>query len=270
MLLSHSLYLLLLLLLLFEHLLWTHFLVLYFIFACFGWLLILLRRRILRRLSLKWTFKCFLRLRKIVKWYAFFTLLSVLVVSVVLVMWLVPTAIVGEFSPAIFALPFGLYTIFCVIEPLTNVFGTASEASLYLQQFIEEYDEEPENANFKMVLFASRKISEWVRSMNLVVSPNLLALGISSLILADENREPINDLITSLDNPFESDFHKKFLKSVKTFTSFAQQLKETGVHEPSRLSSEMILRLLRYVIIPLTVAFLAHVLPKIIGMLAQS
>jgi len=85
--------------------------------------------------------------------------------------------------------------------------------------------------------------------------------------LENGDTKAIDELITLLDKPPSSNF--KFIDSLKSFTSIAKELKRKGIEAPSQLTFEEILRILRYVVIPIAVGLLT-LLPEIIRMLTPS
>jgi len=219
--------------------------------------LILGSTRILRWLCKRWTLKRFLKLEKFANYFVLFGIVGLYSSALLGYVVDLPPLVIVEFS----VLLIGLSLSMCY----TNVFRDADRPILYLKQFLE--DRKKKRADFDLLLLASKKITKWLEDYNLKVSPYSLCLGMSRVSLGEESEGDLGKIVNGLENPNNSESFSALLSSVEAFMSIAKKSKDRGIHEPTGLLSERVFEILRYIAIPILVAFMAYIIPKILEML---
>lgn len=219
--------------------------------------------RQLRYLSGKWDFKRFREFQKIIRTFtvcvfAFECIIAVYSFSVDVAT--LPNWFVG--------LTFLLLSIWWLLFNLNRVFTIRAEASLFLQQFRGDFENSPQETDFKMALLASKKISKWLKTLNMQISPSSLAFGMSIAILENHGEEKIRSVIEGLDNPFDTTCFINFRRSIQDFITMAQESEIRGMKALAPMSFERLTQILAVIVVPISAAIITVVLPKLMEFFA--
>jgi hypothetical protein len=217
--------------------------------------------RILKRFCNRWSYRRF-------HWVQQFARITFLLST----LYMVGFMLVAHFYAFPFwtsLLYFGFLLILSYVTPFTGFFNLLGVAVLSFRLFLKEYEKKIEDADFGKLLLGANKISKIAQAYNMQVSPHQLALGMTISFLEKEEatRKDFNDLIEWIENPTKTDNFKKFHKLVKKYNSIAEKSAKEGIKERYRWTFERIVPFLGAIIIPIAVAIIVTVVPKILEML---
>lgn len=230
-----------------------------FIFAIVYAFLVVGSSAILKRLSRRWSLKGFLKLEKVAQGFVLFAMVS-----------LVSTMALDYFIE----IPFWLVKIIGLVLPLmilsiiyADIFTARSRSILYIKQFLEDKKEGRLDIDYGFLFQVSKEIVHRLKEYNMKVNPYSLCLGMSRASLGEESGEDLSKILGAIENPKDPESVNVLLSSAERFMSIAKESKDKGVDELTGISSERLMEFLRYIAIPILVAFLVYVLPEIIEML---
>lgn len=228
-------------------------------------LTVLSLERILKRLCTKWKYSKFHFVQLFSK--ATFLMSEFCVVGIYAITLLYPQQILVW----IFLLLFVLMAIMFFSLPLTDFFSTEGEAVLCFRTFLWEFEKESNYANFGKLFLASKKISQIAKVCNMQVSPYSLSLGMTISFLENKlaTRKDLEDLIEWIEVSTETKNFENFKEIVKRYCAVAEDSAKHGIMEKSHWTFERFVALLGNIVIPLAVAGMVIVVPKLIEMILK-
>lgn len=218
--------------------------------------------RILKRLSDKWGYSRFY-------WVQQFALMASLLSFLGMVVFFLASQFYEPPPLWSFFLYLGLLPALTYATPFLNFFSLRGVAVLSFKVFLKEFEKKPDEANFGKLATATKKISKIAELYNMHVSPNQLALALTTSFLEDneETRKDFDVLIEWIENSTKQENFKRFRKLVKKYDSFAQKITKEGITEKYHWTFERTVKFIEAIVIPLAVIIIVNVVPKILEML---
>lgn len=152
--------------------------------------------------------------------------------------------------------------------PLSDIFTDFGRALLSFRQFIIDYRREPKDVDFNFLLVGCKKTSEILKAYNFTVPSYQLAAGISISYLQHPKKSEnyLVRILNGLENTDEQKNFQEMYSSIKYFLSISKKNKEKGFDELPHLTMDIVMKILGTIIIPLTVALIAIVVPMYISL----
>jgi len=147
-----------------------------------------------------------------------------------------------------------------------DFYNYVGEGVLSLATFMEEFKNESDEANFGKLLLGAKRINKIAKYYNMQISPYPLSLGmtISFIENGETTQKYIRDIIEWLECPTKQKNFKEFRKLVKKFNSIAKKSSKDGIMEKHHWSFESIVTVLSAIVIPVAIAIIAIVIPKLL------
>jgi len=222
-------------------------------------LAILFLERILKRLCKTWKYSRFRFVQRFFRTLAFETIAYC--VGFFIVNWKY-----GPLPSWTSFLTLALLGVLLVSVVLMDFYNYIGEGVLSLLTFVEEFKSEPDNADFGKLLFCAKRISKIAKLYNMEISPYSLSLGMTVSFIENNEvtQKDFGDMVEWIQCSTNEENFKKFRKLVKKFNSIAKKSSKDGIMEKHHWSFETMITLLSVVVIPIAVAIIAIIVPKLL------
>lgn len=231
-------------------------------------LFIIYINRFLVWLSKRWSFKRFLQLERTISKFVFIMFIEMILFFLCLTI-VIPFPEWSSPLPEWVAIFFYSQTsVLYTTVGFSSLFTRRCRATLCLEQFANDYKRDPSKADFKYLQLGSQNIARWLKKeYQIRVSPTSLAFGMTLASLENRSKKSLDKIISGLKNPYDPKLFSNFRSSIQNFLSIAGKSCKKGIGEKSSfLAYEKFMEIVRYIVIPVSVAFIA-LIPEIMKML---
>lgn len=151
---------------------------------------------------------------------------------------------------------------------LTDFMDLVGHGVLCFREFLWEFEEKKEDANFEKLFVASKTMSMIAKCYNMQISPYSSSLGMTLSFLENKyaTRKEFEDLIAWIEVPTDIENFERFRYLVQKYNDVAENSAKEGIAEKHHWTFERFIALFGNIVIPLAIAVIVVVLPKLLEM----
>jgi hypothetical protein len=166
-------------------------------------------------------------------------------------------------------LSFGLLAIMCYLMPFWSFFNLTGVGVLSFKLFLKDFESKSDDADFGRLFLGAKKVTQIAEAYNMRISSHTLAIGMTISFLENRKatRKEFFDLITWIEKSTNQENFKKFRKLVKKYNSVAEKASKEGIKEKAYWTFEKAIEICKVIIIPIAIAMIYIVVPKILEIL---